>query len=266
MRKSFRAKRDTDTGKKGANNTGAKAKGGRGAKIKAKALGAYYGNPIKDMKLICVTGTTGKADVAHFVYEILKAAGEQVEILASDGELKMGELHKFFSDAWKAGANYVVVTAPAKSLEQEVFYGLPVHIAAITDFVPATLSDMTADEFKESTSTLFKMDPEIVILNHDDIHYQDFASFAGQKATLTYGQDRFSAVQIESSKLYKRGSEAELNLSGTHFTVASFLTGETAVSYMACATAISTALHLSTDYIVEGLANYDPEEVAPKEK
>ena len=263
MRKSLRPKRNTDTAKKETKVKGGK-KGSRGTKIKAKALSTYYGNPIKDMKLICITGTTGKVDVAQFVYEILKAAGEQVEVLASDGALKVGELHKFFSDAWKAGANYVVVTAPAESLQQDVFYGLPVYIAAITDFVPASLSDMSAEDFLESTSTLFKMDPEIVILNHDDIHYQDFASFAGQKATLTYGQDRFSAVQIESSKLYRKGVEANLNLSGVRFTVASFLTGEPAVSYMACATAIATALHLSTDYIVEGMANYDPEKVAGK--
>ncbi|MBQ9020172.1 hypothetical protein IJ096_02535 [Candidatus Saccharibacteria bacterium] len=262
MKKSPRVKRETNTTAK----KDKQAKGSFGVKLKAKALATYYGNPIKDMKLICVTGSTGKTKVARFVYEILKAAGEQVEILASDGALKIGELHKFFSEAWKAGANYVVVTTPAESLQQDVFYGLPVYIAAITDFVPSTLSDMTADDFKASTATLFDMDPEIVILNHDDIHYQDFASFAGQKATLTYGQDRFSAVQIESSKLYRLGSEASLNLSGTRFTVASFLTGETAVSYMACATAIATALHISTDYIVEGLANFEPDENIAEQK
>ena len=37
-----------------------KSKGGKGAKIKAKLLNTYYGHPLKDMKLICVTGTTGK--------------------------------------------------------------------------------------------------------------------------------------------------------------------------------------------------------------
>ena len=49
----------------------AKTKTGR---LKAKVLGAYYGHPIKDMKLICITGTAGKTEVANFVHEILKAA------------------------------------------------------------------------------------------------------------------------------------------------------------------------------------------------
>ena len=50
-------------------------KGGMSAKrqkIKAKLLKSYYGNPIKDMKLIAITGTTGKTVVAHFVHEILR--------------------------------------------------------------------------------------------------------------------------------------------------------------------------------------------------
>ena len=231
-------------------------KASKTGKIKAKLLSSYYGNPIRDMKLICVTGTTGKTEVANLVGEVLKAAGENVEVLAEEEMIKATTLHKFFSEAWKAGANYVVTTAPAEALTANVFYGLPVYIAAITNFIPASLEDMSMEDYKKSTSTLFDMNPEIVILNHDDIHYQDFAAYAGKKATLTYGQDRFSAVQIESSKLYKKGSEAELNLSGTRFTVASFLTGETAVSYMAAAAAVASALGVSPDHIVEGFANY----------
>lgn len=227
------------------------ARPGKAGKIKAKILSTYYGNPIRDMKLVCITGTKGMSDVAQLTYETLKAAGENVEVFASDEPIKVGALHKFFSDAWKAGANYVVVTAPVESLENNVFYGLPVHIAAITNF------DGT-DEDKDAISSLFEMEPEIVILNHDDTHYRDFANYAGQKATLTYGQDRFSAVQIENSKLYKRGAEAELNLSGTRFTVASFLTGEQAVSEMAAAAAITSSLQASPDAMIDGFANYEP--------
>ena len=57
----------------------AKTKTGR---LKAKLLGTYYGHPIKDMKLICITGTTGKTEVANFVHEILKSAGHPVSIIS----------------------------------------------------------------------------------------------------------------------------------------------------------------------------------------
>ena len=227
-------------------------------KIKTKLLASYYGNPIKDMKLICITGTTGKVEVAHFVHEILRVAGQHVACLAADEDIKAGTLHKFFSDAWKAGANYVVVTAPAKSLKREVFHGLPVYIAALTNYIPAGLTDASAEEYEADESTLFDMHPNIVVLNRDDLHYSTFQNFAGTDATITYGSDAASTVQIESSKLYKKGAEARFNISGNRLNVATFLTGEPVISYMACATAIASALHLSHSDIENGLAEYDP--------
>ena len=232
-------------------------KGGRGAKIKAKLLNTYYGHPLKDMKLICITGTAGKVETANYVYEILKAAGQPVEVLASEDSIKMSALHKFLSQSWKSGANYVIVTAPAEAIERDVFYDLPIHIAAMTNFVPAGLNSPSADEYTGAEQNLFKMSPDYVVLNRDDRNYADFEKFAGVKGTLTYGSDRFSTVQILSSKLYKKGAEANLVIGTTHFTVATFLTGEPVVSYMAAATAIADALHISPEKITEGIANYE---------
>jgi len=227
-------------------------------KIKARALKTYYGNPMKDMKLIAITGTTGKTVVAHFVHEILRSAGEQVAVLASDAPFKTAMLHKFLSDAWKAGANYVIVTVPPEGLRDNVFYGLPINIAAMTNFVTAGLRDMTAEEYIENEKVLFKMKPEIVILNEDDMNYPTFSSFKGTKKTLGYGQVN-TDVKILNSKLYPHGAEATLSMKSEIISVATFVTGETAVSYMACAAAIADALNISSEHIINGIAEYDPE-------
>lgn len=228
----------------------------RSQKMKARLLKSYYGNPTKDMKLIAITGTTGKTVVAHFVHEILKATGEQVAVLASDQPFKMGVLHKFLSDAWKAGANYVVVTVPAEGLRDNVFYGLPVDVAAMTNFVTAGLNDMTPEEYIESEKTLFNMKPEVVILNHDDLNYDSFRDFKGTKKTLDFGMSG-TGVKILSSKLYNKGTEATLSIDSDIETVASFVSGETTVSYMACAVAVGVALGIEMEKIIDGIANYE---------
>ena len=225
-------------------------------KLKAKMLKSYYGNPMKDMKLIAITGTTGKVTVAHYVHEILKASGEQVAVLASDQPFKLGMLHKFLSDAWKAGANYVVVTVPAEGLRDNIFYGLPVHVAAMTNFVTAGLKDMEPEEYLDNEKTLFDMKPEYVILNHDDMNYETFSEFKGSKGTVTFGISS-SDVKILNSKLYGKGAEATMSIGGEIATLATFVTGETAISYMACAAAIATTLGLSNDKIIDGIANYE---------
>lgn len=230
----------------------------RTQKIKAKLLKSYYGNPLKDMKLIAITGTTGKTVVAHYVHEILKAANEQVAALASDQSFKVGMLHKFLSDAWKAGANYVVVTVPAEGLRDNVFYGLPVTVAAMTNFVTAGLNDMEPQEYLDNEKTLFDMNPEIVVLNHDDMHYETFEDFKGKSKTISYGQTSLD-VKILNSKLYSKGTEAMLSMKSEVINVASFVPGETTVSYMACAAAIAYALDIKSDSIINGIAEYMPE-------
>jgi len=233
-------------------------KGGLNAKkqkIKAKLFKSYYGNPVKDMKLIAITGTTGKTTVAHYVHEILKAAGEQVAVLASDQPFKMGMLHKFLSDAWKAGANYVIVTMPAESLGNNVFYGLPVYVAAMTNFVTSGLNDMSPDEFLADEKTLFDMKPEYVVLNSDDANAEKFEEIEGKKDTLTYGQTG-NNVKVLNSKLYPRGTEATMSLNSEVVTMATFIPGETAVSYMACAATIALALGAKTEKIIDGIAEY----------
>ena len=52
-----------------------------------------------------------------------------------------------------------------------------------------------------------------------------------------------------------------MNVAGTHFTVASFLTGEQAISQMAAAVAVASALKIGTDAMIEGIANYEAPEV-----
>ena len=228
----------------------------RSQKIKARLLRSYYGNPMKDMKLIAITGTTGKTIVAHFVHEILRATNEQVAVFASDQPFKMGVLHKFLSDAWKAGANYVIVTVPAEALRDNVFYGLPVEVAAMTNFVTAGLKDMTPEEYIESEKTLFNMKPNLVALNHDDINYDTFSDFKGVRETLDFGTIG-TGVKVLNSKLYPKGTEATMSIRSDIETVASFVSGEMAVSYMACAVAIGVLLGVNTDKILDGIANYE---------
>lgn len=245
----------------GENNRSKNKKGGikaRGQKLKARVLKTYYGNPAGDMKLIAITGTTGKSIVAHYVHEILKAAGEQVAVLASDQPFKIGMLHKFLSDAWKAGANYAVITVPAEGLRDNVFYGIPIKVAAMTNFVTAGLSDMEPEEFIENEKTLFNMKPDYVILNHDDINYEKFSEFKGKKGTLNFGQSS-PDLKILNSKLYAKGTEVTLSIKSEVVTVATFVPGETAVSYMACAVAIAAELEIPPEKIAEGIAEYDPE-------
>lgn len=227
------------------------------ARAKVKLLAAYYGHPARDLRLICITGASGKTTVAHLVHEILRSANQSVAILASENEIKPTVLHKFLNDAWKAKATYAVVTAPTSALANETFYGLPIYVAALTDSVAPDETNGVAETIA-AEATLFQMKPEAIVLNRDDAHYPDFANFRGVSETITYGASSDSDLRIDQSKLYRKGVEARLSLGSQALTVASFLTGEPAVSYMTCATAIAATLNISPAIIADGIANYEP--------
>lgn len=231
----------------------------RRQKIQAKLLSSYYGHPIKDLKLICITGSTGKVTVAHYLQEIFRAANLKSAILASEQGIKTSILHKFFNSAWQANNEYVIVTAPATALKNNVFYNLPVHLAALTNFIPSTLKDLSPTDYLQAKSTLFNMHPAIVVLNRDDAHYSDFSEFKGNSDTISYGADRSAYIRIDYSKLYKKGAEANLIIGTKSLNVATFLTGEPVISYMACATAIATALKIPHTAITDGIANFNPD-------
>lgn len=227
--------------------------------LKSKLLSTYYGHPARDMKLICIAGTTGKTTVARFVHDILGSADQQVAIFSSDAPFKASTLHKFLSDAWKAGATHAVITAPAAVISAQAFHGLPIHLVALTDFEPSVTDPAYIDDHLRSYSTLLGASPAHVVLNRDDTYYPDFAAFTGTDSTLTYGTSPSADLRIDSSKLYKLGAEANLSLDRAHFTVASFLTGQPVISHMAAAAAIATALHVAPAIITEGIALYDPD-------
>lgn len=223
--------------------------------LKAKLLSVYYGNPIKDMKLICVTGVSGTTTVAHFIHEILGTAGHSVAVMASDQDITMGTLYKFLSEAWKANATHVIITTSLESLKKGIISNLPVHMTVVTNLNSNSDELQINSDYLAITGT----HPEIAIINQDDPNINHFTSFVGTKSTITYGQSYASNIQIENSRLYKKGSEAHINIGGTRFTVASFLVGESTIHCMAAAVAAGNALHVTPDQIADGIANYSPE-------
>ncbi len=229
-------------------------------RTKNKLLSAYYGHPGRDLKIICVTGTTGKSTVAHYVHDILDTAGYKVNALESGDSVRPSVLQKFLSDTWKSGAEFAIITASTKDLDNQVFAHLPIYAVVMTNCIPSGLTDMTNEDRLAARATLFKTAPEIVVLNTDDTHYAEFAKYEGAKATYTYGTQNRPDILITHSQLYRKGTEAVLTMNRTPITVASFVTGEPTVSYMACAVAMAAALKINTKDIVEGISLYEPEE------
>jgi UDP-N-acetylmuramoyl-L-alanyl-D-glutamate--2,6-diaminopimelate ligase len=219
-------------------------------KVKAKFFATYYSNPAKDLKVIAVTGKNGRATTAHFIQEIVKSRDPKVGLIIDPKSTS--DLYKQLFKVWRSGTDHVIITAPSQAIANHLFYQLPFFAIVVTNTTTTAVQD------EEIKSILFNKEPYFAILNHDDPNYALFSSFPAKSATLSYGRQNEADLRINRSKLYKMGTEANLAFQNEKFDVATYLTGEENVDYMAAAALTAMAIGLDSDAIVDGIANYEP--------
>ena len=228
-------------------------------KARAKVASTLHGHPAKNLKIIAVTGATGKDIVAHFLHKILLSGNNRATLILSPDHspLTAMNLHSYLSKSLKSGADYVVIETPASIIKNHVFHDLPIHMAILTD-LPATAPDQPSSH---DETTLFNAAPDLIVLNRDDPSF-DHLSTSAAKTITSYGRHKDAATRINRSKLYKKGTEASIAYGTELLKVATFATGESAIHYLAAAVAVAKLLNISSDTIVDGLADYEPA-VAP---
>lgn len=229
-------------------------------KTKAKVASALNGSPADNLKIIAITGDTGNTTVAHFIHEILSAHQIPTALITNptDRPISAFTLYRYLSKCLKNGATHVIIEAPAPSLKKQVFHQLPLHMAILTNTVSPNTIGTDTDDLIACKAELFQNSPQFIVLNRDDPQYDLFASFSPKTSSATFGQHKESNIRINRSKLYKKGTEANLAHNSSNFDVATFAIGEEVVSLMAAAAAAASLLDIPDDIIVEGIASYEP--------
>ncbi len=226
-------------------------------KAKAKFFSTYYSNPAKDLKIIVVTGDLGRDIVAHYLQEIIKSKDPKTGLIIDPQTTS--QLYKELYQVWRSGTDYAVVTAQAYTIARHLFYGMPIYAAILTDSQPEQASVLNSEiSATDAKAILFNKEPVFSILNREDPNYETFAKFPSKTATLTYGRERDADLRINRSKVYKVGTEANITFKGETYDVATYVTSEAAVNFMAAAALAASAMEFNQDAIVDGISNYEP--------
>ena len=227
-------------------------------KVKAKFFKTYYSNPAKDLRIIAVTGTTGRDITAHFLHEIIKSRDAKTGLIIDPKSTS--DLYKQLYDVWRSGTDHVVISVTSSALANHFFYGLPIFAAVITDSINSQNSVMntTEDADPEAKAILFNKEPFYSILNRDDPNYELFAKYPAKTAVLSYGTSKEADLQITRTKLYRLGTEASFNFKGEKFDAATYVPGEASADYMAAAALTAFAIGLNSEIITDGIAEYEP--------
>lgn len=241
---------------------------------RAQVLSARYGYPAKGLRVIAVTGTNGKTTTVNYINHILKQAGYKTamfstalievagETILNDLNVTVGStarMQQFFRDAKKAKVDFVVLEITSHALDQHKLDGVPIEAAIMTNLTQDHLDyHRTMKRYATAKANLFQNKPRYIVLNRDDEWYDFFNSYEASEQKMTYGQREESETRVTNMKLFKKGSEAELVFDHqTHVKLATFLPGAYNVYNMAAAATIAYLLGISTEDIVEGVANLE---------
>ena len=242
-------------------------------KTRLAVLNHYYGKPIKDLKVIAITGTNGKTTTANYINEILKEDGKKTAMFTTalieiDGKRKLNDynatvppvsvLQKFFAAAKRAKVDYVVLEATSHALHQHKLDNVPFYMAIMTNLTQDHLDyhkDM--ESYAKAKGIMFAGEPKYIVLNRDDEWFEFYNKFNAQDLKITYGKDKSSTVRISDIKLYKKGTEAKIVADKERFEVATSLPGEFNAYNMAAAIAAASLLDVDPPEIQEGIANLE---------
>ena len=243
-------------------------------KSRVKAVSARYGYPARGLRVIAVTGTNGKTTTINYINAILKAAGHKTAMFSTalievDGKSQLNDLNatvgstarmqQFFREAKKAKVDYVVLEITSHALHQHKLDGVPIEAAIMTNLTQDHLDyHGTMEEYAAAKGLLFDKQPRYMVLNRDDEWFEFFDQFEAGEQKMTYGEHEEAEAHIERTKLYKKGSEADIVFDHqTKLELATHLPGKFNVSNMTAAATIAYLLGVSVNDIIGGIADLE---------
>lgn len=227
-------------------------------RARSLAVRMRFGDPAKDVKVIVVVGTNGKATTARFVEEMLKEAAREVKLLITEHQrsLTAKEIQEFLQSAKKQNAEYAILTLKSEDILEHSLGATPLEAVVVTN-VSKTKSE-TADEQLRAIEMLLEQAPRHTVLNRDDPSYEHLAEHVSAAQDMTYGEHEDAEARIDKKTLYKKGSEVRLVVDHrTSIELATYLVGEANIYNLVAAVATLYVIGEKITALDEGAARLE---------
>ncbi len=172
----------------------------------AVLCGNHFGNPARRLKLVGVTGTSGKTTVTFLIKSILQQAGKKVGLMGTIhneiGELEFPakhttpdpyQLHAMLERMAEAGCEYVAMEASSHALDQHRLDGCLFDVGVFTNLSQDHLDyHITMENYFAAKKKLFSM-TKAAVVNLDDPKGEELARELGPE-TITFSTCRDDAT------------------------------------------------------------------------
>lgn len=186
--------------------------------LNATTASISHGFPGRKIKIIEVTGTSGKTTTAHLIYEIFRTAGKKVALISTISAIIDNEaidtgfhvttpsphhLQKLLKQAVKAHTEYVVLEVTSHALDQHRTLGIPIDSAVITNITHEHLDyHRTFEKYQEAKAKILKNN-RLSVLNMDDPSFGYLKNKAKGKV-ITFGKNKNALINPSILKIKLR--------------------------------------------------------------
>ncbi len=240
-----------------------------------------YGFPGNRLKVIAVTGTSGKSTTVELVHYLLQNSGVKTGALSgihfSIGNQKVHNptlrttlrpwtTQRLLRKMVQQGCEFAVIEVSSHALDQNRLWGVSVDTAILTNISDNEHLDYHKNfaEYVRVKGKLFKSlntsyrkpnVPKITILNRDDEHYDLFADYPADRKW-SYGIKKPAEVKANNVLLEARWSQMEVKLPNHHLHLKTPIVGRHNVENMLAAIAAVSANGVTVEKLEELLAHF----------
>lgn len=223
-------------------------------RFRAKTAAIRHGHPSRALRVIAVAGEYGASTTALLLGEILEEARWPTMVLTPvKSHLSGAEVHQVY-DTSAASLQRQLARARKKGMRAVVFV-LTDELANenILETLEIDMSVITSVDF--ATEKLLGRPVDFLVVP-GDFDMEQVTVPAHQ--AISYGEGVVADARIQSSKLFKKGTEIELVVDHqTTLPLATYLVGKANTRNVAAAVAAAYVLGIDTEHFAEGVARLE---------
>lgn len=237
----------------------------------AMLAAAAFGNPASNLRVLGVTGTSGKSTTAHLLKTVLEAAGEKTACIGTiynyDGVMSYKSdlttptplyINSFFSKAVANGCRWAVMEVSSHALDQERVAGIRFSGAVFTNLSHEHIDyHKTMENYARAKSKLFEAlgGGAVAVINADDPYGDYMAGRCTSNKILMYGRNEVGN-NFRILKEDRTGQVLQVTALGASFEVKTSLIGVHNAYNILAASVMALALGIDAGVIagsIEGV-------------
>jgi UDP-N-acetylmuramoyl-L-alanyl-D-glutamate--2,6-diaminopimelate ligase len=233
----------------------------------------FFGAPSRQLDLVGITGTSGKTTTAYLLRSIFEAAGRRAGMIgtigtfAADRKLASGlttpesiDFEAALASMRTEGIDAVAAEISSIGLEEHRVDELSFRAAVFTNLGRDHLDyHGTPEKYFAAKQRLFveilphsSHDSAVAVINTDDPYGRTLAASIKLRQ-ISFGLGKNAEVRAVDATFGSSGIKATIDSSGRRFEITSSLLGEINLRNILGASALSVALGIETDAVVEGV-------------